>query len=339
MVTRPDILIKKYLEGTLPEAEREALYSWLFSLPEEEAAAYFDRMGEVIDGLDKTKLEQLEQRLRSAKRPAAKSSGMEPVKPQTRGQVKKLYIWVKVAASLLILLGLSYLFIQYRQTVHHGTPLAGYTEKINENGKRSQLSLEDGTIVWLNAGSSLRFPERFGSDMREVFLEGEAFFEVARDEERPFIIRTGEVETRVLGTSFNINAYPGHLPIITVASGHVRLADAKDNSIDLRAGEQANYHRGKGFSPIKRVNAKEYTSWTRGTLNLNDKSLAEAARMLERWYGIDISLENKDLENCIIAGEHTNESLESVLEALRFVFHVNYTRSDKGIIISGKGCT
>lgn len=327
----PEILLKRYLDGTLGEAERKKLADWFLALPEDKATAYFDRFSEAIDGMDEIRLRELEDRLRAATENPENVAG-------TPWRLRKLWTGWKVAASVILLAGLSYLFIQYRKAPRTGEHKQIRVEKANQRGERTKLTLEDGTIVWLNAESSLHFPEKFEKGSREVYLEGEAFFEVSRDEERPFLIHSGDVLTKVLGTSFNVNAYPDHPMVVTVNSGKVYLTDTGDNAVYLEAGQQTSFVPDQGFSAAKQVNAAEYSDWTRGTLNLNNKSLAEAALLLERWYNVDIRLTNKNLENCVIAGEHTNESLGNVLEALRFVFHIDYIRRDGEVVISGKGC-
>lgn len=131
-------------------------------------------------------------------------------------------------------------------------------------GGEFNLQLSDNTRVHLNSGSSLRYPVRFAGDIREVFLTGEGFFEVTKDEERPFVVKTEEVDVRVLGTSFNVNAYPDEKVVATtLVEGKVRVGYGSKN-FDLDPGMQFVYDREDKTANVRTVDMELYTSWKDG---------------------------------------------------------------------------
>jgi ferric-dicitrate binding protein FerR (iron transport regulator) len=160
-------------------------------------------------------------------------------------------------------------------------------ELIVPRGGEFRLELSDGSIVTLNAESRLVFPRRFTGDERRVRLEGEAFFEVTGDASRPFVVETGEMEVRVLGTSFNVSAYPDEATRhATLVAGSVEVHVPGQSPIALSPGEQA---RGREGAWEKRaVDVQRYISWMTGKFSFKDTGLEEIARQLSRWYDVEI---------------------------------------------------
>lgn len=142
-------------------------------------------------------------------------------------------------------------------------------------GGEFHLTLADGTRVWLNSQSELRFPTRFNGEKREVYMEGEVYLEVKRDEERPFIVYAGETEIRVLGTSFNVKAYAEEGEVVTtLLSGKVSVG-VGERSTKLDPGKQAIWNRKEDRISVREVDASRYISWTKGVFEFEDLSLAE----------------------------------------------------------------
>ncbi|WPP50992.1 FecR family protein [Catalinimonas niigatensis] len=204
--------------------------------------------------------------------------------------------------------------------------------KNTAKGEKLTLVLADSTIVKLNAGSQLSY---YKHTPREVFLEGEAFFEVIRDTLHPFQIHSGNILTTVLGTSFNIKAFAEEEIAVSVVSGEVKVAQ-QDNiavlDLHLKPGEQAVYSAQDTTFSKNRFDPEDVLSWKEGRLYFKNARFSEVVNALEHWYGVEISVERKGIENGF-SGSYTNRSLESVLEGMSFVLNFDYEIHEKHIII------
>lgn len=219
-----------------------------------------------------------------------------------------------------------------------------YVTTTTQRGEQTTVTLSDGSVVRLNAESSITFPEQFAaSDPRTIKLRGEAFFDVARDEKKPFVIQSGDLITTVLGTSFNIRAYPEDETIaVTVATGKVKIEFAdrqhqNGGAAFLASGEQGLYDQSKITKTS--VTLEKYLAWKDGTILLEGTSLQEATDILGRWYDVDFVFENPDMKTCTIDGKFRNDELKNILENLRFLLGIEY-RMEAGdrIIIDGESC-
>lgn len=160
-------------------------------------------------------------------------------------------------------------------------------------GNSSTIILSDGTKVWLNAGSRLIYPSRFTDKSREVFLVGEAFFEVSKNEEKPFFVNTPDIKIKVLGTQFNVSAYPDDNIIQTVLTeGIVELSNLNpsffDRSIEMKPGQMASFNKTNKEIKTYEVDASYYTSWKQGYLSFISTDLSRVVKKLERFYNIRI---------------------------------------------------
>lgn len=188
-------------------------------------------------------------------------------------------------------------------------------------GKNTSVKLPDGTIAYLNAGSKLVYPSRFDGGKREVFLVGEGFFDVTHNANKPFVVTTGELEVEVLGTKFNVSAYPTDKTIETVlVEGKVKIKETKFNLLNsnyiLKPNQQATYYRKSSKTKIRKVDVINYVSWHEGYLNFNSAHLNQIVTKLERYYNIKISMEDS-LGVCAITGKlKLNEKTDTVLKVL-----------------------
>ncbi|HBB06722.1 MAG TPA: hypothetical protein DCZ73_03080 [Bacteroides sp.] len=157
-------------------------------------------------------------------------------------------------------------------------------------GKDFKIVLSDGTEVWLNAESTLTYPSRFHEAQRIVELDGEAYFKVAKDSARPFIVRSGKLETQVLGTSFNFRNYIHSTPHVTLVEGRV-LVTGHDTSVTLHPNEDAQISD-DGTIRVTQVDPRSYTAWVDGYFYFDNASLEEIMRELGRWYNLNILFEN-----------------------------------------------
>ena len=176
----------------------------------------------------------------------------------------------------------------------------GYNKLLVPRGGEYALQLSDSTKIWVNSESELRYPETFGADVRVVDLKGEAYFSVTKDSVRPFIVRTGGMELRVLGTEFNVNAYEdGDGLVTTLVSGKVALR-AGNASLMLEPGEQAVLSV-DGFSK-ELVNVQRVVAWKDGVVAFEDERLEDLMDKLSRWYDVQVFYQNADLQDVRITG-------------------------------------
>jgi len=199
-------------------------------------------------------------------------------------------------------------------------------QKLNQmvipHGKNSSILLPDGTIAYLNAGSRLVYPNFFKGKNREVFLIGEGFFEVARDENMLFIVQTTDLNVEVLGTRFNVSAYPSDNMIETVlVEGKVKISPNSNNPFrkeyTLEANQLASFNRISAETIISAVDVSNYVSWHNGFLNFDSSDLSRIVKKLERYYNIKIILDDPMLGIRSITGKlHLKDETEYVLKVL-----------------------
>ncbi len=207
-----------------------------------------------------------------------------------------------------------------------------YMEISIPKGKLFQLTLSDGTKVWLNAASTLKFPQHFiaSEEHRIVYLEGEAFFDVTTNKEQPFVVKTTAVDVEVLGTQFNVSSYAEDSTVkATLVEGSVIINDQNENigSVKLSPSYQAVYNKEKNSLNKKRVNTTLYTSWIDKKIILQNESFAEVYKRIERAYDVTIISKNKRLNNTSFTGEFDVENIEEILKTfsgtLKFTYEIN----------------
>ncbi len=261
----------------------------------------------------------------------------------TVGRLKNIKVWTAMAASLLLLVVSGFLMFinssDFKNTL-------GLIKKQNDKGMRSEILLPDGSIVWLNAESELKFPEKFDKDSREIYLTGEAFFEISRDESRPFIIHMDKNHIRVLGTSFNVKAYDEEdLVETTVVTGKVAfirngLRATKDfnDTLFLTPNYKVLYSKETGKLTKTTANTHEATAWKEGKLIFKSNSFSTISRALERTYGKRIIFDNERIGNCKLTGTFENNSLEEIMILITKTNDYTYEITDETLTIFGEGC-
>lgn len=220
---------------------------------------------------------------------------------------------------------------QFKEAIYH--------ELLTPRGGGYNLTLADGSEVWLNAGSSLRFPAAFTDSTRHLYLEGEAYFKVAHNGQ-PFIVSSGEMDIRVMGTSFNISAYQeDELMSTTLVEGKVRVEyqvsdDQPKTTQILSPNEQVIVNIDQGELSLKTVNASQYVSWVQGKLEFNNEPLDQVLKKLARWYQFEYVYENEEARNYHFTGRLENtEQISVILEMLEMTTDVEFKVSGDQIIV------
>lgn len=207
-------------------------------------------------------------------------------------------------------------------------------------GNRFEVKLADGSHVILNAGSSLKYPVNFPEKGdREVFLSGEAFFDVTKDEKRPFKVHTDQFDIQVLGTQFNANSYEQETASVALVQGAVDLNKAGDPKkvVHLKPGQLAQLHpQNKEEFTIKAVDTDLYTAWIKGGLVFRNVTFQEMLKKMGRHYNITIINNNEEMGKARFNASFGNEPLQTLLRYYKEVYGIQYTQQDNTIIIQPK---
>lgn len=196
------------------------------------------------------------------------------------------------------------------------------------------LTLSDGTRVFLNSDSKLVYPVAFGNECREVILQGEAYFEVVKDEKCPFIVKTSDLSVQVLGTAFNLSCYPDDLRVeTTLVRGSVKVEEGK-NEILLEPGEQACFDRGSGKMDKLKVNPVLFTSWKDGLFVFERERLEDMLIILSRWYDVVVFYKREDVKDELFTGDLKKyNSIEEHLKMLEMTTDVQFEIRGNTIIV------
>ncbi|MCG8310257.1 MAG: DUF4974 domain-containing protein [Cytophagales bacterium] len=244
-------------------------------------------------------------------------------------------LW-KVAASLLVILTLGYLVFSIidKQDRQKTDVVRKKIIKENPVGQKSKLFLPDGSIVWLNAASSIQYWDTFTDSSRIVVLEGEAYFEVAKDSLRSFIVETFGISTEALGTVFNINSYAEDLETkISLISGKVKVS-SYDSSFFLNPGNAISFDNDTHTPKRYNFDISEVPAWKDGIFILKNAEFDEVITKLERWYGVHIHVEGPSPDDWQISGRFDNKYLVDVLELMQYSREFDFRLKNKDLYIT-----
>ncbi len=235
---------------------------------------------------------------------------------------------MKYAAIIVLLISLNTIYYANKQQFK-STGISkelSYTSFITENGQRSKVVLPDSSIVWLNSGTTFSYPNNFSEEHRKVFIEGQAFFQVQHIEENPFSVQANGLIVKVLGTKFDVDAYPENDKIaVVLESGKVELAHEEFESFNytMHPGEKATYNITNNALSLSHADATTYSSWKDGKLIFRNESMKNVLEKLKRWYNINIVVSNEEVYNSIFPGTIQNESYEEIFRYISIVCDVN----------------
>ena len=246
-----------------------------------------------------------------------------------------LKVYQKVAAFLLIPvigLGIWYAASQYNQS--NGQ----FTETIAPRGQKSQIVLADGTKVWLNSDTKIKYPTNFNENQRDVYLEGEAFFEVTKNAHRPFIVHTTGLSVKVLGTKFNVKAYSDEDNVETsLFEGNINLLMtnpwSKETAVkEVKPGQSLLYSKANREITYNRFPEAEICGWKKNQLIFKDDTFSNLVKKVERWYDVQVVYDEKQFNDRRLTVElYEGERLDRLLEVIRLALSVNY-KYEKGKI-------
>lgn len=248
-----------------------------------------------------------------------------------KSKLHTLYLWAGRVASIVLLVLLTGLSVYYYTA--NQQDMQDMIVSV-EKGQKANVVLPDGSKVWVNSDSKLSYGNRFNQKERVLSLEGEAYFEVAPDKDRPFIVETNEMAVRALGTSFNVKSYDDEKDASTVLmTGKVEVT-TNSECLTLTPNEKIIFNRLTGHMEKSSVdNASDYINWKDNALTFNGETFENIVHTLERYYNTRILFESESLKKYRFTGTPGNTSLESILQILSLTSPLSYEVTDSVIIL------
>jgi transmembrane sensor len=338
-------LLKRYLDNSCTDDERKIIDQW-YELLDNENVNISDR-----------EMDEVESRLWNKLQAASREKSTVPIATKRR-----TFSW-KYAAAACLLLGLVLIsgmmwFRNNGKAPLSGTLVAakvteGFLEQVNTGNDSKELRLEDGSVVTIYPGSKLAFPKHFAAGRREVYLEGEAFFNISKNPNRPFFVYSNNIVTQVLGTSFDIRKKNGQVEV-AVKTGRVAVYENKEqlkldevqqksNGVIITPNQKVTYYQEERHFvtsivdqpvPVPKESKKEEAHF-----NYNETPLYQVLNDLEATYELEIVLENDKIRNCLFTGDLTGQTLFNKLEGICLVFNATYEiKGTKILLKAAKEC-
>ncbi|SDL35773.1 FecR family protein [Pedobacter sp. ok626] len=316
-------LIERYHQGQCSPEEQDIVEQWLDS---DEVEMSFPENADLNAMEDK-----------GWKKISSRYHIPEPLEPR---KVVKLYnyrIILQFAACIMLVLS-TFFYVNTKLKNENHNPTLAYKEVKTLKGQKLSVSLPDGTIVWMNAESILRFPVSFKGHLRELEFSGEAYFNVAKDRSKPFVIHTAKTKVQVLGTRFNLRALVAETATsVVVEEGKVQFSgnSGKQQQI-LTANNRGVFGTdasGAFSMKTELVHAGKYTAWKNNELLFDNLTMDEVAQVLERWYNVKITINRPELRKERYTGSFNNPALSQVLESMGFAVKFNYKQHGQGFVL------
>lgn len=334
------ILLNKYLNGNCTSEEQKIVEQW------------YDLLDEIPDSA--WNIQDLEEKLWQKIKVQTIGENEAVEEKQTLKFWKKNNFIVGIAASVLLLLGIfAWNYLQKgglttNISMEQSTP-KGMLEIQNLSNQAKKITLEDGSQVTLQPKSKLSYPEHFNTDKREVYLTGEGFFEVQKNPQKPFFVYTGNITTKVLGTSFYVKSIDGVKKVeVEVVSGRVSVYEKEDetkkqtNGVILLPNHKVTFFSESNLFVTNIVaNPIIQTSKIQDTkvfFEFDDTPVSEVLKKLREAYGLEIIVENEIMNNCILTADITKQPLYTKLDIICAAVGATYEVKGTTILINGKGC-
>ena len=318
-------IIAKYLNNKCSEGEQVLVEAWYKS---------FENNPDGISDMNDNDREELIYRVRFNI-----NQKIKPLKIHT----PQRWVWYasSIAAMLLIVIGLSFYFNPKNDRnlsqIKSNIPLSDWAKYENSSAKILKIALPDGSTVWLQPKTQLSYNQ---SDRvyRQVNLTGEAFFDVKRDEARPFLIYAGKMTTKVLGTSFNVKAYPETDKFeVSVVTGKVSVTNEAEKEVFITPKQQAILENKSDVLTINELPKNKTFYWELASLTFDNTSMQNVVENIEHNFNVTIHL-NPKLKNCRLSGNFDQEHLSTILEIICKSIDAEYVMDEEEIYLKGEGC-
>lgn len=319
---------RAFKAGQLSQKEAEEFVAWMNSKEGEEKILgdiendwnYMDAK----EATDETRLESI----------------LTQIKAQTgeeRGQESRSHFFSKLAAAVALLVvfaGLIYLIFPELQTLNQPQRIV----KTNPSGQKSTHFLPDGSKVYLNAESSISYVRGFEGAKRTIELKGEAYFEVTKNPEKPFVVKSKGLSTTAIGTAFNVRAYANEKKLgVALTEGKVKVTSGSlEKEFFLAPGEQLYYSSDSKKISKSKFDSDEIVGWKNGLIKFHDANYDEVKSRLERWFGVHIVSNVNPSKEWKYTGSFENQSLEMILEGMKLTKNFEYTMEQKKVEIMFK---
>ncbi|MDD3789223.1 MAG: FecR domain-containing protein [Petrimonas sp.] len=313
-------LFEKYLRNQASEEEIEQL---LFIIRSDKRVQRFfeDELSKADSTMDETTKKRIYEKIHTSVKPertvfAATSMGW-----------KRVLQWTAILL-LPVLSALSvYYFTHKNEARNHPTIITA------QNGEKAEAVLPDGTKVWINSGSTLTYDDSFNRENRPVHLDGEAYFEVAKDKKHPFIVKTQWMDVQALGTAFNVRSYKTDQQTSAILlEGKIKVsAGGKDKILDVN--QRATFDKYTQKFTTDLVEAPNFVEWKNGSIYFNNQTFNDIAQTLSRIYNVDIQFASEELRPMRFTGTLGSSSIKNALDILTFTSPMYYTVKDTTIIL------
>ncbi|MEQ9303812.1 MAG: FecR domain-containing protein [Marinoscillum sp.] len=336
-------LLQRFFNNTCTEKEAHEVLVWINSQEgENELAQMFESFDESDimeqDPLQSNHLrEKLGTRLKEhllVKKVSTDLSLEENVKLTASRGSKTIKYFARIAAVLLLATSLSLIYVYQLTTDRFATGTSQMVTRSTESGQKLTIHLADGSLAILNANSSVTYPKEFSSSVRPVQMQGEVFFEVAEDKNKPFIVHTSQMSTTALGTSFIVNAYSVEEQTVSLVTGKVKVELKDQEKVEyLLPGDEIHYNNKqsvvRSFDPTTKV------LWKDGIIYFDKTPLKECFQTLEKWYGVEIVIQGQPaIEALKVSGRFDNDYLTNVLNSISYAHSFTYEVSPKRVYIT-----
>lgn len=290
-------------------------------------ARWFNQLDLSDNVLTNGEQDAIQERVRQALR-------VHALNTRSRSVVVYSNFWLRSSAAALLIFASAALYFYFKRS--RPERLLTYQEIHTKKGERKIITLEDGTTIQLNNESSLKYPANFSGNSREVYLKGEAFFQVKHNPAKPFCVHIEHLKVQVLGTSFDIKDYSEDENVsVTVATGKVGVnKTGEKGTFLLLPGDRLSYYTLSGQVIQKKVDPQDEIAWQQGEQVFRDESLGLICRRLERWYGVSMHIQSKSLRDKKISLEIKGDDFNSVLKMLSLVGGFHYQFKDKTVVLT-----
>ncbi len=331
-----DDLIGKVLAGEATVGEQLLVEQWTHE--NDANKKYYDHLKTIFEKAGSANLQMqfdTDAAWKRVRQRLGQTPGSRIKNQESSSKILDVGYWsvLRIAAGIIFLLGVGYVLYQWRDV-----PVETFA--ITSDKATIQDTLPDGSTAFLNKRSELTFEYNAKEKTRRVKLKGEAYFAVKHEEDKPFVIETGEILIRDIGTEFNLKSYPYQDTIeIVVTQGEVQFYTLKDSGLNLKAGEKGIYSKkSKEFYRIEKIDTNTLAYKTK-VFSFNNTDLGAVINLLNEVYDSKIKLINKELHNCRLTANFKEDNPDTIVEVIAETMGLTITRQGDEILLDGKGCT
>lgn len=340
--SRIEELIIRFLQNEIREEEIRELDAWIHG--SEENKSHFFELKNIFDSRKQSSFFEEQAVVESWERMLARLKKECLIPSESGPYGKKFWLtFTRYAAIVVVAIGIGFGAGKFASKGFSGGEVEYNEIFIEKGGRANTVLLSDGSKIILNSSTRFKYPTQFNGNNREVFLEGEAYFEVARNESKPFVVKLKNQSITVLGTSFNVQAYnEERYSVTTLLSGSILLEsfDSQGRNMSrmtLKPNQQARSDNRTGSIFLSEMDASISNAWVVGKYRFKDETLSSIVRRLENYYGVDIRLAHDTLRNIRYTGTFSlDQSIQEVLEVINSEGQFSFIKDGKNILISAK---